>query len=78
MKYLYLLVLALFAGYIFILVFVYFNQRNLLYHPTENNYLDDQIQFNYEEVFKIIDKDRPKNKTWDVLMLGRYNFTNSF
>lgn len=41
--------------------------------PLEQNQLKN---FNYEEVFKIIDKDRPKNKTWDVLMLGRYNFTN--
>tara|TARA_B100001063_G_C16739654_1_gene544029 strand:- start:452 stop:1252 length:801 start_codon:yes stop_codon:yes gene_type:complete len=65
MKYLYLLVLALFAGYIFILVFVYFNQRNLLYHPTENNYLDDQIQFNYEEVFIETEKNI-KLKSWFI------------
>jgi DNA helicase-4 len=32
--------------------------------------------YNYEDVFKIIDKDRPKNTKWDVLLLGRYNFTD--
>ena len=30
---------------------MYFNQRKLLYLPSENNYMDDQIQFKYQEVF---------------------------
>jgi len=37
--------------YLLILVFVFFYQRNLLYHPFENNYSSDQINFSYEEVF---------------------------
>ena len=27
--------------YIFVCLFIYFYQRNLLYHPGENNYLDE-------------------------------------
>ena len=37
--------------YLLILVFVFFYQRNLLYHPFENNYSTDQANFSYEEVF---------------------------
>ena len=37
--------------YLLVLVFVFFYQRNLLYHPFENNYSSDQINFSYEEVF---------------------------
>ena len=37
--------------YLLILVFVFFYQRNLLYHPFENNYSTHQINFSYEEVF---------------------------
>jgi uncharacterized protein len=51
MKYIYFSILSLLSAYFLILIYVYFNQRNLLYHPTENNYLDDQIKFNYEEVW---------------------------
>ena len=32
------------------LVFLYFYQRNLLYHPNENNYSDDEITVNIEKV----------------------------
>ena len=32
------------------LVFLYFYQRNLLYHPNENNYSDDKITVNIEKV----------------------------
>ena len=32
------------------MIFIYFYQRNLLYHPSENNYQNDEAQFNYEEV----------------------------
>ena len=74
MKYLYLSILSLFALYTLILIFIYFYQRNLLYHPNENNYLDDNIEFNYEEVrietennielkSWFINKDLKKNKT---------------
>ena len=37
--------------YLFIVVFVFFNQRNLLYHPFENNYNKDEANFSYDEVF---------------------------
>ncbi len=37
--------------YLFVLLFVFLNQRNLLYHPFENNYHKDQPDFFYEEVF---------------------------
>ena len=50
MKYLYLLILPLLVVYTLVLIYIYINQRNLLYHPEENNYLDDKIEFNYEEI----------------------------
>ena len=50
MKYVYLSILSLLAGYILVLIFIYLNQRNLLYHPAENNYLDDKLEFNHEEI----------------------------
>ena len=37
--------------YLLIIIFVYFNQRNLLYHPFENNYNTDEANFSYEEIF---------------------------
>ena len=36
--------------YFIILVFLYFYQRNLLYHPNENNYSSDQISVPIEKV----------------------------
>ena len=63
MKYLYLSLLSLLAVYLLVLIFIYFNQRNLLYHPGENNYLDDKIQFSYKEVFIEVDQDI-KLKSW--------------
>ena len=38
-------------SYLAILFFIYFNQRNLLYHPSENNYLNEKANFVYEEVY---------------------------
>ena len=63
MKYIYLSILSLLAAYVLILIFIYFNQRNLLYHPAENNYLNDKIEFNYEEVWIQTEKDI-KLKSW--------------
>ena len=51
MKYLYLIILSILAAYILVLIYIYINQRNLLYHPTDNNYLEDKIEFNYEEIW---------------------------
>jgi hypothetical protein len=50
MKYFYLAVSSVVLAYFIIILFVYFYQRNLLYHPSENNYLNDKITFNYEEI----------------------------
>ena len=40
--------------YLLVVVFVFFYQRNLLYHPFENNYNTDQANFSYEEVFILL------------------------
>ncbi len=37
--------------YLLVIFFVYFNQRNLLYHPFENNYNSDEANFPYEEIY---------------------------
>ena len=55
MKYLYLSLLSLLAVYLLVLLFIYFTQRNLLYHPGDNNYLDDKVQFNYKEILIEVD-----------------------
>jgi len=47
----YTAITAIILCYLLILVFVFFYQRNLLYHPFENNYSSDKINFSYEEVF---------------------------
>ena len=65
MKYIYLLILSLLAAYTLVLIFIYINQRNLLYHPAENNYLNDKIEFNYEEVLIETTKDI-KLKSWFI------------
>tara|TARA_Y100001970_G_scaffold80528_1_gene102272 strand:- start:1684 stop:2496 length:813 start_codon:yes stop_codon:yes gene_type:complete len=41
---------AIILIYLLIIAFMYFNQRNLLYHPSENNYTNDTIEFTFEEV----------------------------
>ncbi len=37
-------------GYFFLLVFLYFYQRNLMYHPDENNYFNDKLSVNIEKI----------------------------
>ena len=38
--------------YIFVIIFLFFYQRKLLYHPTENNYLDEtSLNHNIEKKF---------------------------
>ena len=63
MKYIYLSILSLVAAYIIVLIFIYIYQRNLLYHPAENNYLDNKIEFNYEQVWIETDENI-KLKSW--------------
>ena len=65
MKYFYLALSSVVLAYFLIILFVYFYQRNLLYHPSENNYLNDKINFNYEEIFIETDK-KIKLKSWFI------------
>ena len=65
MKYLYLTVTSITLAYLVINIFIYFYQRNLLYNPSENNYLNDKINFNYKEIF--IETDRNiRLKSWFI------------
>jgi len=65
MKYLYLTVTSITLAYLVINLFIYFYQRNLLYNPSENNYLNDKINFNYKEIFIETDKNI-KLKSWFI------------
>ena len=64
-KYLYLTISSIIIVYFAIILFVYFYQRSLLYHPSENNYLNDKISFNYKEIFIETDKNI-KLKSWFI------------
>ena len=58
----------IFLLYFFVLVFLYFYQRNLLYHPNENNYSDDKI---------LVDIKKVKIPTSDnIELLGWYHEKN--
>ena len=62
------LILVIFFIYFLILVFLYFYQRNLLYHPNENNYSEDKISVDIENV---------RIKTSDnIELLGWYHEKN--
>ena len=63
MKYLYIALSSILLAYFIIVLFTYLYQRKLLYHPSENNYTGDQIEFEYKEVFIVVDKDI-KIKSW--------------
>ena len=65
MKYFYLAASSIILAYIGITIFIYFYQRNLLYHPSENNYLNDKITFEYEELFINTD-DNISLKSWFI------------
>ena len=55
--------------YIFILFILFFFQRNLLYHPSENNYSEDKLTVSIQKV---------KIKTQDNIdLLGWYHKKNS-
>ena len=45
------LLLILASIYFFILISTYVFQRNLLYHPKENNYFGDPLTVEIEKVF---------------------------
>tara|TARA_A100001011_G_scaffold407_1_gene523 strand:- start:1884 stop:2684 length:801 start_codon:yes stop_codon:yes gene_type:complete len=65
MKYFFLSLSYLILAYVIVIIFVYLYQRNLLYHPSENNYQDAKIQFNYEEIFIKVDE-KIKLKSWII------------
>ncbi len=65
MKYLYLTAISIILAYLIVNLFVYFYQRNLLYNPSENNYLNDEINFNYEEIFIETEK-KIRLKSWFI------------
>ena len=65
MKYLYLTLSSLIIAYIVLIIFIYFYQRNLLYHPSENNYQNDKIQFKYDEIFINVDEEI-QLKSWII------------
>ena len=65
MKYLYFTVSSIIIAYIVVIIFVYFYQRNLLYHPSENNYQNDTIQFKHQEIFIKVN-DEIKLKSWII------------
>jgi uncharacterized protein len=63
MNYLAVILLIFVLAYFFILIFTYFFQRNLLYHPKVNNYLDDKILVNVKKV-KITTEDNIELLSW--------------
>ena len=65
MKYIYLIFSSIIIAYLVLLVFIFFYQRNLLYHPSENNYQNDTIQFSYDEIFIKVDE-KIKLKSWII------------
>ena len=64
-KYFYLTIASIILVYLLIISFVYFYQRSLLYHPGENNYLNEKINFNYKEIFIKTDESI-KLKSWFI------------
>jgi len=63
MNYLMLLLLIIASIYFFILIATYIFQRNLLYHPGENNYFGDQLTVEIEKV-KIKTQDNIDLLSW--------------
>ena len=44
------LLIGIIAIYLIVLIFLFFFQRNLMYHPDENNYFGDNLEVNIEKV----------------------------
>jgi len=63
MKYIYILTTSAIVIYLILLTLIFINQRKLLYLPSENNYLDDPINFTYNEFFIEVDQE-VKIKSW--------------
>ena len=58
----------LFLVYFLVLAYLYFFQRNLMYHPDENNYSNDELKVSVEKI-KIKTKD-------NIELLGWYHEKN--
>jgi len=63
MNYLTNILLGIFIFYFAIVIYTYIFQRNLLYHPNENNYSDNELISNLKKV-KIKTKDNIELKSW--------------
>ena len=63
MNYFFIIILTFLLFYFFILISTYVFQRNLLYHPEENNYDEDQLITSIEKV-RIKTKDEIELLAW--------------
>ena len=61
------LVTILILCYLLIVIFVFFYQRSLLYHPSENNYTSEKANFNYEEILSKIESEKNKPSKANIL-----------
>ena len=65
--------------YLFILIFIFFSQRSLMYHPSENNYLDENKLDHKIEKIKIPSDDHliswyfKKNASFKTLLFFHGN-----
>ena len=62
-KFFYISLLLVLITYLVVLAYIYLFQRNLLYHPLDNDYQGDKINFDYNEIF-IQNKEGIKLKAW--------------
>jgi fermentation-respiration switch protein FrsA (DUF1100 family) len=62
-KFFYIFLLLGLITYLIILTYIYLFQRNLLYHPLDNDYQGDAINFDYNEIF-IQNNEGIKLKAW--------------
>ena len=63
MNYIIIILLTFVFIYFFILISTYVFQRNLLYHPSENNYFGDQLKVEVEKI-KIKTQDNIELLSW--------------
>jgi len=62
-KFFYIFILLGLITYLIVLTYIYLFQRNLLYHPSDNGYQEDEINFDYKEIY-IQNKEGIKLKAW--------------
>ena len=69
----------LFIAYLILVMFIYFYQRKLLYHPSENNYLDEtNLNHKIEKIFvesdtQLISWYYNKNKSYKTILFFHGN-----